>query len=176
MNQSNTKSSSKPSSGRKRSRRRSQNKHGKRFRHSKGAKRDQRPKKSNGRPETNPRTLSDFDFLIPKKRESQKFFSDDDLQNKEFGFQNVQDEDSLEYRQIYKIMHGMEGDVEVPENKDDYAGMRGAIVHYCKDCEKIIEPTKHPKKQYLFRCSECKKDNVCWGTEAAIKSHFRIKD
>lgn len=103
------------------------------------------------------------------------FYTDDNMKDTAFGFQSPTSDDTLEYRQIYGIIHGQLGAVDIPENKDDYAGVRGEIVYYCKDCEKLVEPKKHPKRPYLFACSVCNGENVCWGTEQGIKSHFHIR-
>ena len=50
------------------------------------------------------------------------------------------------------------------------------ICFYCKDCEKIVKVKKVSTRKYIFKCTECQKNNVSFGTEKSIKNHYRIKD
>jgi Zn finger protein HypA/HybF involved in hydrogenase expression len=48
------------------------------------------------------------------------------------------------------------------------------LVFYCKNCEKIVNATQ-TRKKFCFRCPECKKMEVAFGTKESISNHYRIK-
>ncbi|MBU0706008.1 hypothetical protein KJ657_01895 [Patescibacteria group bacterium] len=53
-------------------------------------------------------------------------------------------------------------------------GQPAKIVYYCRECKKIVTPKRIGKK-LSFRCSECDKEEVSFGTEKSITSHYNIK-
>ena len=49
------------------------------------------------------------------------------------------------------------------------------IVQYCKVCKKIVQGISS-KNGAQFQCPVCKEQNIPYGTEKSIRSHFRIKE
>ena len=51
------------------------------------------------------------------------------------------------------------------------------IAFYCKQCKKLTEVEKHPKK-LLFKCQHCKQSfnesEVVFGTHRALKSVYKL--
>lgn len=48
------------------------------------------------------------------------------------------------------------------------------IVFYCKDCRKIIKGEKVGAK-YVYKCPDCKSENVAFGTPKSINSFYHLK-
>jgi len=65
-------------------------------------------------------------------------------------------------------------DLEFDHKFAEDTGVPSKIVYYCNDCEKLVAPKRIAKK-LKFSCSECKKSNVSFGTEVAIKNYYKIK-
>ena len=53
-------------------------------------------------------------------------------------------------------------------------GVPAKIVYYCQDCEKLAIPKRIGKK-LKFKCDVCGKENVAFGTEKSIYSHYDIR-
>ena len=53
--------------------------------------------------------------------------------------------------------------------------VKGPIIFYCKDCEKIVDTDKVGRK-YVYKCKKCGTKNVAFGTSKSIKSFFRVKE
>jgi phage FluMu protein Com len=51
-----------------------------------------------------------------------------------------------------------------------------SIYFFCRECQKIVLNPKKKGASYEYSCPECKKDNVAFGTKAAICDYFHIKD
>jgi phage FluMu protein Com len=69
----------------------------------------------------------------------------------------------------------IDGMIDLADAKRTSAEERGAIAFYCHECQKIVAGVKIGAK-YLYKCPTCNGKNVAWGTEASIKSHYRIKE
>ena len=54
-------------------------------------------------------------------------------------------------------------------------GIPAKIIYYCPDCKKIIKPKRMGKK-FQFSCTECKENNVAFGTEASIAKYYKIPE
>ena len=50
------------------------------------------------------------------------------------------------------------------------------LVYYCKNCQKLINPKKVGKRNYTFKCPECGKKDVAYGTMKSIKTFYNIKE
>lgn len=66
-------------------------------------------------------------------------------------------------------MSEAKNDVETPTEE-----AKTEIVFYCKTCQKLVEKPVKVGNKYVYKCPECKKDNVAFGTKESIESHFRI--
>ncbi len=53
--------------------------------------------------------------------------------------------------------------------------LKGHVVFYCKDCEKIVD-TKPVGRKFAYRCGVCGTKNVAFGTEKTIRAYYRFKD
>ncbi|MBU0668300.1 hypothetical protein KJ951_02550 [Patescibacteria group bacterium] len=53
--------------------------------------------------------------------------------------------------------------------------LKGHVVYYCKDCEKIVE-TKPVGRKFVYRCAVCGTKNVAFGTEKTIRAFYRVKE
>ncbi|MFH0837783.1 MAG: hypothetical protein V1880_00770 [Patescibacteria group bacterium] len=54
------------------------------------------------------------------------------------------------------------------------SGQPAKIVYYCRECKKIVAPKRIGKK-LSFKCGECDKEEVSFGTEKSITSYYNIK-
>ena len=69
----------------------------------------------------------------------------------------------------------IKSDVDVDKKFVKDTGIPAKIVYYCRDCEKLITPKRIGKK-LRFSCSECKGENVAFGSEQSIMNFYHIKD
>ncbi|MBN2306931.1 hypothetical protein JXD20_03005 [Candidatus Peregrinibacteria bacterium] len=53
-------------------------------------------------------------------------------------------------------------------------GQPAKIVYYCRECKKIVAPKRIGKK-LSFKCGECNKESISFGTENSIASYYNIK-
>lgn len=49
------------------------------------------------------------------------------------------------------------------------------IIFYCKDCGKIIQAMKEPRR-FVYICGLCGTKNVAFGTEKSIRNFYHIID
>ena len=61
----------------------------------------------------------------------------------------------------------------IPKNEDEVSAV--TIIFYCKNCGKIVAATQ-TKKKFHFRCPDCGKTEIAFGTEQSIRNHYRIKN
>ncbi len=59
--------------------------------------------------------------------------------------------------------------------KDEKDIKPDALGFYCKRCEKSVKAVQ-TKRKFTFRCSECGKAEVAFGTELSVKNFYRIKE
>lgn len=65
-------------------------------------------------------------------------------------------------------------DSEVDKSYIDDAGQPAKILYYCRECKKPVSPKRIGKK-LSFKCGECDKEHVSFGTESSITSYYNIK-
>lgn len=65
-------------------------------------------------------------------------------------------------------------DLEVDKKYVDESGQPAKIMYYCQECKKPVSP-KRVGKKLSFKCGECEKGAVSFGTENSITSHYNIK-
>ena len=53
-------------------------------------------------------------------------------------------------------------------------GQPAKIVYYCRECKKMVTPKRIGKK-LSFKCSECEKESISFGTERSISNYYNIK-
>lgn len=54
-------------------------------------------------------------------------------------------------------------------------GVPAKIIYYCQDCKKLIKPKRIGKK-FQFSCTECKGNNVAFGSETSIANYYKIPE
>ena len=73
-----------------------------------------------------------------------------------------------EYTEIIK------SEVETDKAYIKDEGQPAKIVYYCKDCKKAVAPKRLGKK-LSFKCGECDKGPVAFGTEESINNYYKAK-
>ena len=73
-----------------------------------------------------------------------------------------------EYTEIIK------SDVEVDKAYMESEGKPAKIVYYCKECKKAVAPKRQGKK-LSFKCAECDRGPLAFGTEEAINNYYKVK-
>lgn len=68
----------------------------------------------------------------------------------------------------------IKSDLAVDKKYTDEMGLPAKILYYCRDCKKLVTPKRIGKK-LSFRCGECDKDQVSFGTESSIRNFYNIK-
>lgn len=53
-------------------------------------------------------------------------------------------------------------------------GQSAKILYYCRECKKTVAPKRIGKK-LSFKCSECGKEGITFGTENSITNYYNIK-
>lgn len=67
----------------------------------------------------------------------------------------------------------IQSDTEIDDKYIKETGIPAKIIYYCKDCNKVITP-KRIGKRFQFSCSECKGNNVAFGSEQSISNYYKI--
>ncbi len=65
-------------------------------------------------------------------------------------------------------------DSEVEKKYIEEEGQPAKILYYCRECKKAVSPKRIGKK-LSFKCGECDKEHVSFGTENSITSYYNIK-
>ncbi len=65
-------------------------------------------------------------------------------------------------------------EVDVDKKYTEESGQPAKIMYYCRECKKPVSP-KRVGKKLSFKCSECEKGAVSFGTEDSITSYYNIK-
>ena len=61
------------------------------------------------------------------------------------------------------------------KKKAEFSPERGDVKFYCRDCQKVVEPTRlHPVK-YVYECPECKSRRISMGTEKTLAEFYSKK-
>lgn len=47
------------------------------------------------------------------------------------------------------------------------------LAFFCRNCQKIVTASQ-TRKKFQFRCPECRKTEVAYGTEESIRNHYRL--
>ena len=63
-------------------------------------------------------------------------------------------------------------DVEVDKKYTEETGLPAKIVYFCRDCKKVVKPKRIGKK-FEFSCTECKGNNVSFGSEQSVQSYYK---
>lgn len=64
-------------------------------------------------------------------------------------------------------------DVDIDKKFIKDTGLPAKIIYFCRDCEKVIKPKRIGKK-FQFSCTECKGNNVAFGSEQSIQNYYKI--
>lgn len=54
------------------------------------------------------------------------------------------------------------------------SGKPAKIAYYCRDCKKAVTP-KRVGKKLSFKCGECDREFIAFGTENSINSYYNVK-
>lgn len=65
-------------------------------------------------------------------------------------------------------------DIEVDKSFVEDSGQPAKISYYCRECKKMVTPKRIGKK-LSFKCSECDKAEVSFGTKDSIINYYNIK-
>ena len=65
-------------------------------------------------------------------------------------------------------------DVEKDKAFTEADGTPAKIVYYCRECKKPVSPKRIGKK-LSFKCTECDKGPIAFGTEESIKNYYNVK-
>jgi len=68
----------------------------------------------------------------------------------------------------------IQSDLVIDKKFIDETGQPAKIVYYCRACKKTVAPKRIGKK-LSFKCGECDKEIVAFGTESSITSYYNIK-
>jgi hypothetical protein len=63
-------------------------------------------------------------------------------------------------------------DIKADKKYIDETGVPAKIIYYCRDCEKTVKPKRIGKK-FEFSCSDCKGNNVSFGSEQSIMNYYK---
>lgn len=63
---------------------------------------------------------------------------------------------------------------EVDKKYIEQEGQPAKILYYCRECKKPVSPKRIGKK-LSFKCGECEKEQVSFGTESSITNYYNIK-
>ncbi len=61
---------------------------------------------------------------------------------------------------------------EIDKKFIDESGLPAKIIYLCKECNKVVKPKRIGKK-FKFSCTECKGNNVSFGTEDSIVNYYK---
>lgn len=59
----------------------------------------------------------------------------------------------------------------VPENWQD-----SAVIFFCRECNKVVPVDKIGKKKISFKCKQCGKKDIAFGTERSISNFFHLDE
>ena len=68
----------------------------------------------------------------------------------------------------------IKSDVEIDKAFIESEGQPAKIVYYCRECKKQVSPKRIGKK-LSFKCTECDKGPISFGTEESIKNFYNVK-
>ena len=71
-----------------------------------------------------------------------------------------------------KYVDIVRSDIEKDKKFLEDTGLPAKIIYFCRDCNKIVAP-KRVGKKFKFSCTECKGDNVSFGTEKSILNYYK---
>lgn len=60
------------------------------------------------------------------------------------------------------------------DKKEEKSGPN--ILFFCRECQHIVKEPKKVGNKYVYKCPDCKTDNVAFGTKKSICSYFRLKE
>lgn len=63
---------------------------------------------------------------------------------------------------------------EVDKKYVDDSGQPAKIIYYCRECKKPVTPKRIGKK-LSFKCGECDKEQISFGTENSIGNYYNVK-
>ncbi len=63
-------------------------------------------------------------------------------------------------------------ETEVDKKFIEDPGLPAKIIYLCRDCNKVIKPKRIGKK-FKFSCTECKGNNVSFGTEESVANYYK---
>jgi hypothetical protein len=69
----------------------------------------------------------------------------------------------------------IKSDVKVDKQYVSETGIAARIVYYCRDCKKLVRPERVGKK-FKFKCTDCKGENVAFGSEQSIRNFYRLPE
>lgn len=78
------------------------------------------------------------------------------------------DTQNADYLEIIK------SNVDIDSSFVKDTGKPAVIKYYCKDCHAFVKPRRVGKK-FRFGCSECKGDNVAFGSQQSLENYFLSK-
>ena len=73
-----------------------------------------------------------------------------------------------EYTEIIK------SETEVDKSFIESEGQPAKIAYYCRECKKAVAPKRIGKK-LSFKCSECDRSPISFGTEDSIANYYKAK-
>jgi len=68
----------------------------------------------------------------------------------------------------------IKSDSKIDKKYVEEPGQPAKIAYYCRECKKPVTPKRIGKK-LSFKCGECDKEQVSFGTEDSITSYYNIK-
>lgn len=66
-------------------------------------------------------------------------------------------------------------DTDIDKKFIDDTGLPTRIIYYCRDCEKLVKP-KRVGGKFQFSCTECKGNNVSFGSAHSIAKYYKIPE
>jgi hypothetical protein len=67
----------------------------------------------------------------------------------------------------------IKSDLQTDQKYIQETGVPAKIIYYCRDCEKIVSPSRIGKK-FRFSCAVCKGENVAFGSDQSIRSYYKL--
>lgn len=61
------------------------------------------------------------------------------------------------------------------KKRENFDAERGDLVHYCRDCQKIVDVEVIDEEKGQYRCSICSGRLIATGSHASITEHFLKK-
>jgi len=85
-----------------------------------------------------------------------------------------EEEKELHDGKEYEYTEIINSNIEADKKYTEETGVPAKIVYYCRECKKPVTPSRIGKK-LSFKCSECGRERVSFGTENSITNHYNIK-